>query len=87
MNDLIIYAAPAITLGVGLFLGYREGAKLDADQSQARADELSELVKSQSNLADTLAAKNDRLERIIAQETPGANATVKRMAAIARGEA
>lgn len=28
----------------------------------------------------------DRLERIAAQATPGANATVKRMAAIARGE-
>ena len=27
-----------------------------------------------------------RLERIAAQETPSANATVKRMAAIARGE-
>ena len=28
----------------------------------------------------------DRLDRIAAQETPGANATVRRMARIARGE-
>ena len=29
---------------------------------------------------------NDRLDRIAAEETPKANATVRRMAAIARGE-
>jgi hypothetical protein len=46
-----------------------------------------DMADSQSRLADALAAKNERLERIAAQETPGANATVKRMAAIARGEA
>ena len=86
MNDLIIYAAPAITLGVGLFLGYREGAKLDAEQSQARMAGIKDMADSQARLADALAAKNERLERIIAQETPGANATVKRMAAIARGQ-
>jgi hypothetical protein len=46
-----------------------------------------DMADSQSRLADALAAKNERLERIAAQETLGANATVKRMAAIARGEA
>lgn len=34
----------------------------------------------------TILSYRDRLERIAAQATPGANATVKRMAAIARGE-
>jgi hypothetical protein len=48
---------------------------------------IQDMADSQLRLADALAAKNERLERIAAQETLGANATVKRMAAIARGEA
>jgi len=48
---------------------------------------IKDMADSQTRLADALAAKNERLERIVAQETLGANATVKRMAAIARGEA
>jgi len=52
-----------------------------------------ELERDMQDLADELAdaqiGKHDlqtRLDAIAAQETPGANATVKRMAAIARGE-
>jgi hypothetical protein len=54
-------------------------AKLERDM-QDLADEL----------ADAQIGKHDlqtRLDAIAAQETPGANATVKRMAAIARGGA
>ena len=35
---------------------------------------------------DKLADAQDRLDRIAAQETPNANATVRRMARIARGD-
>lgn len=37
--------------------------------------------------ADTIGGLQGRMQRIADQETPSANATVKRMAAIARGEA
>ena len=36
--------------------------------------------------SDRLTEAEERLDRIAAQETPGANATVQRMARIARGE-
>lgn len=52
-----------------------------------RTQAVKNILDSQSRLIDALEAKNERLERIAAQETLGANATVKRMAAIARGEA
>ena len=48
-------------------------------------------VKGLSIALDAAWASNkerqSRLDRIAAQETPGANATVRRMARIARGEA
>jgi hypothetical protein len=47
------------------------------------------LEEMANELADAQIGKHDlqkRLDQIAAQETPGANATVKRMAAIARGE-
>ena len=84
MIENLIYAAPAITLGIGYFWGRHE------EKSKAKyvaAKQIVGLTMSQERLADALEAKNERLERIIEQETPGANATVKRMAAIARGEA
>lgn len=87
MNDLIIYAAPAITLGVGLFLGYREGAKLDAEQSQARATAIKDMADSQARLADALAAKTERLERIAKHGSTSTSGSAQFLAKIARGEA
>lgn len=105
MQDILIYAAPAITLGLGYFAarlsvkpdnsGYWEavastnhrkfiGAAKEANRLE---DTLAGTLESNFRLTDALTAKNERLERIAAQETTGANATVKRMAAIARGEA
>jgi hypothetical protein len=45
-------------------------------------DELRNRIEQPSNGSDLQA----RLDRIAAMETPGANATVKRMARIARGD-
>ena len=44
-------------------------------------------IKIQKLAKEDRAAALDRLDRIAAQETSGANATVRRMARIARGEA
>ena len=81
MIENLIYAAPAITLGIGYFWGRHE------EKSKAKYVAAKQIVGLTMSLADALEAKNERLERIIEQETPGANATGKRMAAIARGEA
>lgn len=58
-----------------------------AKDCNAMEERLWDEMASNKRLTDALTAKNERLERIAAQETTGANATVKRMAAIARGEA
>ena len=58
-----------------------------AKEANRLEDTLAGTLGSNFRLTDALTAKNERLERIAAQETTGANATVKRMAAIARGEA
>ena len=102
-QELLIYGAPALTFGLGYFIakrkpdnsGYWEavastnhrkfiGAAKEANRLE---DTLAGTLESNFRLTDALTAKNERLERIAAQETTGANATVKRMAAIARGEA
>jgi hypothetical protein len=66
---------------------WSECAERLVEQKFTRPKGIKDMADSQTRLADALAAKNERLERIAAQETLGANATVKRMAAIARGEA
>lgn len=102
-QDLLIYSAPALTLGLGYFIAKRKPDNSSYWQSisernhrkfvnackdaNALEDELANANASIARLTDALTAKNERLERIAAQETTGANATVKRMAAIARGEA
>lgn len=71
--------------------------KAEPNPLQRTIDQLTEdanLWRTQSYEADLriaeleaeLAGLKDRLNRIAAQATPGANATVKRMAAIARGD-
>ena len=47
---------------------------------------LSTLHEAAKMAVVSLRDKQSRLDRIAAQETPGANATVQRMARIARGE-
>ena len=83
MTENLIYAAAALTFGIGYLWGKRDYCNNLAFWKSRAAD----WSDSQNRLADALEAKSERLERIIEQETPGANATVKRMAAIARGEA
>lgn len=60
------------------------------DNWKAEYAGLRQVLEEMANeLADAQIGKHDlqkRLNRIAAQETPSANATVKRMAAIARGE-
>ena len=56
-------------------------------ECNAIEEDYQEALASNRRLTDALQCKNERLERIAAQETTGANATVKRMAAIARDDA
>ena len=49
--------------------------------------QLSDALDSSDRQASAITALHTRLDRIQEQVTPSANATVKRMAAIARGEA
>jgi hypothetical protein len=80
--------ADAVLRGNKVQKAYEDGRALGrAEEFARRPKAIKDMADSQSRLADALAAKNERLERIAAQETLGANATVKRMAAIARGEA
>ena len=57
---------------------------------QGQRDSLRQLLKAaeaeNNRRAELVASMARRLSQIAAQATPGANATVKRMAAIARGE-
>lgn len=60
----------------GLFYITRQNHKKEADF----------WFKTAASLGEACGELQTRLDAIAAQETPGANATVKRMAAIARGE-
>ena len=48
---------------------------------------LGDATAAHARATDALQAKTDRIERALAQVTDGANATVKRMARILRGDA
>lgn len=111
MKDLIIYAAPAITFGLGYLWGKRgiETAQADfvevkkpseywerrywderataafADHDKAKG--IKDMADSQSRLADALAAKNERLERIITKGRQSTSWTAQHLAKIAAGEA
>lgn len=54
--------------------------------ASAAIEQSRDLHAAHSRCADALAAKNDRIDRALECVTPAANATVKRMAAILRGE-
>lgn len=94
MKDLIIYAAPAITFGLGYFGGrlsladyvrwLRDGWERAAAQ---HAEAIKDMADSQSRLADALAAKNERLERIIAKGRESKSGSAQHLAKIAAGEA
>lgn len=63
------------------FSGYDSGYK------NGLRDDAHEMRGAHTRIADALEAKNHRILRALAQVTPSANATVKRMARILRGEA
>ena len=63
-----------------------ENEILRVQQRELKSDLASEKA-SHARLASQLVAARSRLARIAAQETPGANATVRKMAKIARGDA
>lgn len=111
MKDLIIYAAPAITFGIGYLWGkrgietaqadfvevkksseYWEGRYWDeratavfADHEKAKG--IKDMADSQARLADALAAKNERLDRIIAKGRESKSGSAQHLAKIAAGEA
>lgn len=53
---------------------------------QDKGEDLRDMRDSRERMLDRVIDLEKRLDAIAAQETPSANATVKRMAAIARGE-
>jgi len=59
--------------------------RLSSDLAEASA-EATGLRTRAANLTDEIGELRARLAKVVAQETPTANATVKRMARIARGE-
>ncbi len=52
-----------------------------------QSDRAWEAEKAHARAADALATKQSRIDRALTQVTPGANATVQRIARILRGEA
>lgn len=78
----------AITAFAGFALGYVISALFSVggqvDQLNM-IDEIFEAEEEISRLQSHVDLMRERFDQIVAQETPGANATVKRMAAIARG--
>lgn len=104
MKDLIIYAAPVITFGLGYLFG-RDKAdnwRIDAEKWKKASQTWEEILQdwnatsrqgikdmadSQSRLADALAAKNERLERIIAKGRESKSGSAQHLAKIAAGEA
>lgn len=99
MIDLIAAASIGGIIGFGVCAVMTAGKVADvqaAPSLKSRADdqlivklrlERSALTQAHTRCADALTTKTKRIERALDQVTPGANATVKRMAAILRGDA
>lgn len=95
MIDLIISATVGAIAGYGICAVMTVGRLADADAETEKAyDALGRehlvawnALKAHERCADALATKQARTDRALACETPGANATVKRMARILRGDA
>ena len=91
MNDLIIYAASASTFGLGYFWGkrdYQGDLAFWKNRATAWAGKgVKDMANSQARLADALATKNERLDRIIAKGRESKSGTAQHLAKIAAGEA
>lgn len=77
MIDLIISAT------AGSFIGFFTCAVM----TMGKAGDEQTALTEHARLADAMLAKQARIDRALECETPGANATVKRMARILRGDA
>lgn len=76
--------------GLGFFLGKRDHqGELAVWENYAtkRARGIKDMADSQSRLANSLAAKNERLERIIIEGRESKSGSARRLAKIAAGEA
>ena len=85
----IVLIAPPVFAMIGFFACAVLTAGKVADSEYASDcldDAFVAASKSHTRVTDALAAKNARIEQALEQVTPAANATVKRMAAILRGE-
>lgn len=85
MNDLILLSGISLLSGiVGFVTGYMSnGDKRDITRLRASCSFLSDRAFTYQ---EALEEAESRIERALAQVTPGANSTVKRMARMLKGE-
>lgn len=103
MNELLIYAAPALTLGIGYLAAKLTTPHSDASyweaidnwnrfvdacrDCNAIEEDYQEALASNRRLTDALQAKNERLERIVEAFAGQKSGTAQKAVKLAKGEA
>jgi hypothetical protein len=80
-----LVAAGVLAWGVLLWDGRQKA--YEKGRALGRAQSIKDMADSQSRLADALAAKNERLERIIAKGRESKSGSAQHLARIAAGDA
>ncbi len=87
MIETLLYGAVCVYAGAAA--GYMLDKRKAHENGRAlgRAQSIKDMADSQSRLADALAAKNERLERIIAKGRESKSGSAQHLARIAAGDA